>query len=676
MAELDEKLSSMPIEHSEGEQGERSIRIKGSDPLSNAAFVADTAARGPRTYSRVDWDCNKEELKRNNAKTLIENAKSKITRAYVMLEKDFRMIDSKFHHLMKMQEKLKDSHFEVEDAVKLNVGGHYFETSLQTLTRQSNTFFTTMFSGTELSKGKDGSYFIDQDGMLFRHILNYFRMGSIPSGVVDQFRQELISQAEFYGITSLIDILLGIPNTIPKDEGNLCLGKDYKSIEAHSFEAHSEAEMACKVVDDAFKALENELKSLEILGKTTDELSKMLKNPNKSVKLNVGGVTFQTSYSTLMKEPEGLLAGVATGGCDLAKDKDGCYFLDRDATRFKHVLNFLRDGELPDKVIKEMGEEIMTEAEFFGIKSLQNVLKSALDTDVFNEREQLNDVSNKIIARMIEESIKVKIKVDSTERKLLNLAVENHNRMMLDNKTSLNRIVLDSSEMKKEISEVLKQLNTSERKHATMISANADIKRRLDSIHTTIDAVAKGSSEMKAKVENVATKEELKVKLKAIASPKDDLKAVVREAVKTSITACQKGLKQEFHGGLPSLNFANSLILQNNEDYRKQLDKWLLETNNRGVAKLIHRSIEGEKDDVDFHRNCANKSPTLTLVRSDKGCIFGGFTTRYWTSCGKLCHKEVPSIHSIFCIWLFRGGGLGVGLLREEENLHSKTSLV
>ena len=64
--------------------------------------------------------------------------------------------------------------------VKLNVGGHYFTTSLQTLTKDPDSMLAAMFSGKfEMRPSEDGAFFIDRDGTHFRFILNYLRSGKL-----------------------------------------------------------------------------------------------------------------------------------------------------------------------------------------------------------------------------------------------------------------------------------------------------------------------------------------------------------------------------------------------------------------------------------------------------------------------------------------------------------------
>lgn len=95
---------------------------------------------------------------------------------------------------------------------------------------------------------------------------------------------------------------------------------------------------------------------------------------NQIVNLNVGGIFFKTTMSTLMKDPGSFLASVVTDRQHAQKNEDGCIYFDRDGARFKHVLNFLRDGSIPEKVFHKMGEELMVEANFFQMESLQKAL--------------------------------------------------------------------------------------------------------------------------------------------------------------------------------------------------------------------------------------------------------------------------------------------------------------
>jgi hypothetical protein len=63
------------------------------------------------------------------------------------------------------------------------------------------------------------------------------------------------------------------------------------------------------------------------------------------VRLNVGGKSFVTSKSTLEKDAGSMLS-VLLSGEFAESSEDGEIFIDRDGSRFVHVLNYLRDGKL------------------------------------------------------------------------------------------------------------------------------------------------------------------------------------------------------------------------------------------------------------------------------------------------------------------------------------------
>ena len=83
----------------------------------------------------------------------------------------------------------------------------------------------------------------------------------------------------------------------------------------------------------------------------------------KIVKLSVGGVHFETSIETLRGDPDSMLAAMFSGRHNTQKNDDGRYFIDRDGTHFRYILNYLRDGStyLPvdsPQIIDELFEEV------------------------------------------------------------------------------------------------------------------------------------------------------------------------------------------------------------------------------------------------------------------------------------------------------------------------------
>jgi hypothetical protein len=70
--------------------------------------------------------------------------------------------------------------------IELNIGGHRFQTSVQTLRRLPHTFFDAYFSGRYAQDVcLDGSIFVDRDGEHFGHVLEYMRDGVVSVAEAD-----------------------------------------------------------------------------------------------------------------------------------------------------------------------------------------------------------------------------------------------------------------------------------------------------------------------------------------------------------------------------------------------------------------------------------------------------------------------------------------------------------
>ncbi|ORX62915.1 hypothetical protein DM01DRAFT_164414 [Hesseltinella vesiculosa] len=97
----------------------------------------------------------------------------------------------------------------------------------------------------------------------------------------------------------------------------------------------------------------------------------------KKIKLNVGGDTFETTLTTLQREPLSLLAMMFSGRYLLEPDQDGAYFIDRDPMHFRLVLNYLRDLRLPPSAFENphVCHELLQEAQYYRIHGLIKLLE-------------------------------------------------------------------------------------------------------------------------------------------------------------------------------------------------------------------------------------------------------------------------------------------------------------
>ena len=94
------------------------------------------------------------------------------------------------------------------------------------------------------------------------------------------------------------------------------------------------------------------------------------------IELNVGGHRFTTSLRTLTKDTNSMLAAMFSGRYEIERYKDGAFFINRDGTHFRFILNYLRNGELilPDGAT--FLKELKVEAKFYLIQGILDELVS------------------------------------------------------------------------------------------------------------------------------------------------------------------------------------------------------------------------------------------------------------------------------------------------------------
>ena len=153
-----------------------------------------------------------EEAKQKRAR-LLDEAKEAATKDLEEAEKHCRKAR---RALEKEKTSMEGDHTFQRSWIILNIGGHRFETSVQTLTSVPNTYFASFFSGRfELTPPNEEDTAtprlspevnIDRDGRHFHHLLNYMRdkdrarfIASTSDMTVSE-RKELEVEADFYGI--------------------------------------------------------------------------------------------------------------------------------------------------------------------------------------------------------------------------------------------------------------------------------------------------------------------------------------------------------------------------------------------------------------------------------------------------------------------------------------------
>ncbi len=88
------------------------------------------------------------------------------------------------------------------ERVKLNVGGQVFETSKGILSRDPDSLLCAIVSSNSpLELDSAGSFYIDRDWWLFRHILRFLRDGRLPED--RQLLSQMYFEADYYNLLSL-----------------------------------------------------------------------------------------------------------------------------------------------------------------------------------------------------------------------------------------------------------------------------------------------------------------------------------------------------------------------------------------------------------------------------------------------------------------------------------------
>ena len=129
---------------------------------------------------------------------------------------------------------------------------------------------------------------------------------------------------------------------------------------------------ACEIFQREATRVREEQESIDAMSKKLDQV-----HFSSTVKLNVGGQHFTTSVQTLTKDPNSMLAAMFSGRFDMKPSEDGSFFIDRDGTHFRFILNFLRTGKLTLPEGATFTKELEEEAEFYQIQGLIDALRSA-----------------------------------------------------------------------------------------------------------------------------------------------------------------------------------------------------------------------------------------------------------------------------------------------------------
>ncbi|XP_055524191.1 BTB/POZ domain-containing protein KCTD16 [Wyeomyia smithii] len=109
---------------------------------------------------------------------------------------------------------------EFPEVIELNVGGSHYTTGLATLRSEDGSLLQELFSGSphDMPRDRDGRFFIDRDGVLFRFVLDYLREpGKFKMPAEFRERDRLRKEAEYLRLGGMIE-------AVTKDPGCITIG--------------------------------------------------------------------------------------------------------------------------------------------------------------------------------------------------------------------------------------------------------------------------------------------------------------------------------------------------------------------------------------------------------------------------------------------------------------------
>ncbi|CRL08188.1 CLUMA_CG020834, isoform A [Clunio marinus] len=143
------------------------------------------------------------------------------------------------------------------------------------------------------------------------------------------------------------------------------------------------------------------------------------------VKLNIGGVIYQTTKTTLMKDENSMLAKMFSQDSEFMSpgklDDNGCYLIDRNGRYFEAILNYLRTGEL----IYESNLNInglLEEAKFFNIQEMIVRLQQLADRSNHGIDDNAPLTRQDVVRALTQTSYKCELRFQGVNMKNANLS--------------------------------------------------------------------------------------------------------------------------------------------------------------------------------------------------------------------------------------------------------------
>ena len=151
-----------------------------------------------------------------------------------------------------------------------------------------------------------------------------------------------------------------------------------KELEEKHAKLEEDEEAMLAQIEEKRKQLQAKVEELEAEKKAMKDVHTF--QPGR-LKLDVGGHKFTTSRTTLTSQPDSMLAAMFSGRHKLIQDEKGAYFIDRDGTHFRFILNYLRDGQLGEGTLPEdrfQLQELVRESDYYQLTELAQHIRVKL----------------------------------------------------------------------------------------------------------------------------------------------------------------------------------------------------------------------------------------------------------------------------------------------------------
>lgn len=234
-----------------------------------------------------------------------------------------------------------------------------------------NKFFIFGGSGPGEQEKLNDMYYLDLSTIdMFRYI-PFKHMNR----EVNDFIDDIIHQVE-----DIYDVKIGQGAAIEKESTKRSNTKVLETIANSMEEMRSQVDKLTseKVLFKQWKEEQKELLATTRKGNEIDMLSNELWTKSGRITLNIGGHRFETTVSTLYKDTNSLLSKMFSGKYELTQDSDGSYFIDRDGSCFRYILNYLRNLAVYIPPNRMLHLKLLREATYYQLDGLVEHIKTGL----------------------------------------------------------------------------------------------------------------------------------------------------------------------------------------------------------------------------------------------------------------------------------------------------------